>query len=122
MDVVIPRRTRRTHSEAFKQSVISACSAPGVSVAGVALANGLNANQVRRWMRERGVEPPSRRRSKVVTLSGVAADFVPVAFAPAPEPEPVIRLEVERGAARVKLEWPVEAAAACGVWLREWLA
>jgi transposase-like protein len=35
MDVVIPRRTRRAHSEAFKQSVISACSDPGVTVAGV---------------------------------------------------------------------------------------
>lgn len=38
MDVAIARRTRRTLSEAFKQSVISACSEPGVSVAGVALA------------------------------------------------------------------------------------
>ncbi len=122
MEVVIPRRTRRTHSEAFKRSVISACSEPGVSVAGVALANGLNANQVRRWMRERGVEPPSRRRCEAVTVSVAAAGFVPVALAPAAEPVPVIRLEVERGAARVKLEWPVEAAAACGVWLREWLA
>jgi transposase len=121
MDVVIPRRTRRTHSEAFKQSVVSACLKPGVSVAGVALANGLNANQVRRWMRDRGVEPPSRRRSGVVTVSDAAAGFVPVELEPAAEPVPVIRLEVERGAARVKLEWPVEAAAACGVWLREWL-
>lgn len=121
MDVVIPRRTRRTHSEAFKRSEVSACLKPGVSVAGVALANGLNANQVRRWMRDRGVEPPSRRRSGVVTVSDAAAGFVPVALEPAAEPVPVIRLEVERGAARVKLEWPVEAAAACGVWLREWL-
>jgi transposase len=24
----------------------------------VALANGINANQLRRWMRERGIEPP----------------------------------------------------------------
>lgn len=122
MDVVIPRRVRRTYSEAFKRSVVSACLKRGVSVAGVALANGLNANQVRRWMRDRGVEPPSRRRSGVVTVSDVAAGFVPVALEPAAEPVPVIRLEVERGAARVKLEWPVEAAAACGVWLREWLA
>lgn len=44
MDVVIPRRSRRTPSEAFKQSGDSACSESGVSVAGVALANGLNAN------------------------------------------------------------------------------
>lgn len=104
MDVVIPRRTRRTHSEAFKRSVILACSEPGVSVAGVVLANGLNANQVRRWMCERGVEPPSRRRSEAVTVSGATAGFVPVALAAAPAPVPVIRLEVQRGAARVKLE------------------
>lgn len=121
MDVVIPRRTRRTHSEAFKQSVVSACSEPGVSVAGVALTNGLNANQLRRWMRERGVEPPSRRRSEAVAVSGAAAaSFVPVTLTPAVVP--VIRLEVQRGAARVKVEWPVEAAGACGAWLREWLA
>ncbi|MDX9717461.1 MAG: transposase [Thauera sp.] len=124
MDVVIPCRTRRTHSEAFKQSVNSACSETGVSVAGVALANGLNANQVRRWMRERGVEPPSRRRCEAVTVSVAAAGFVPVALTPAPEPVPmpVIRLDVQRGAARVKIEWPVEAAGACGAWLRDWLA
>lgn len=71
-------------------------------------------------MRERCVEPPSHRRSKAVTLSDATTDFVPVALAPAPEP--VIRLEVARGAARVKLKWPVKATAACCVWLREWLA
>lgn len=121
MDVIIPRRTRRTHSEAFKQSVVSTCSEPGMSVAGVALANGLNANQVRRWMRERGIEPPSRRRSEAVTVNDAAvAGFVPVALAPAVAP--VIRLDVQRGAARVKVEWPVEAAGACGAWLRDWLA
>lgn len=121
MDVVIPRRTRRRHSEGFKQSIISACSEPGVSVAGVALANGLNANQVRRWMRERGVEPPSRRLSEAVTLGdGASAGFVPVTLGSAPSP--AIRLEVQRGAGRVKLEWPVEAADACGAWLREWLS
>ena len=58
MTITQPRRTRRTHSEAFKQSLIEACGEPGASVAGVALANGINANQLRRWMRERGIEPP----------------------------------------------------------------
>ena len=38
--------------------MIEACNGPGTSVAGVALANGVNANQLRRWMRERGIEPP----------------------------------------------------------------
>ena len=82
MDVVIPRRTRRTHSEAFKRSVVSACREPGVSVAGIALANGLNANQVHRWMRERGIEPPSRRMSGGAALTALAdASFVPVQVA-----------------------------------------
>ncbi|WP_419341306.1 transposase [Achromobacter sp. PD1] len=122
MDVVIPRRSRRTHTEAFKQSVISACREPGVSVAGVALANGLNANQVHRWMRERGVEPPSQRKPVGVGLTPLAEPgFVPVQLAPAIE-APVIRLEAQRGNARVKLEWPLQAADACGAWLREWLA
>lgn len=120
MDIVIPRRGRRTHSEAFKQSVISACREPGVSVAGVALANGLNANQVHRWMRERGIEPPSRRTPDAVQIAQrIEAGFVPVQVAPTAEP--MIRLEAQRGIARVKLEWPIQAADACGAWLREWL-
>lgn len=122
MDVVIPRRVRRTHSEAFKQSVVSACCEPGVSVAGVALANGLNANQVRRWLRDRGIEPPSRRKPATAALPVLGGpDFVPVPLASAAD-EPVIRLDVQRGNAHVKLEWPLQAAQACGAWLREWLA
>lgn len=120
MDVVIPRRGRRTHSEAFKRSVIAACREPGVSVAGVALANGLNANQVHRWMRERCIAPPSRRTPHAAEIEErVESGFVPVQVAPAVEP--VIRLEVQRGSVRMKLEWPVQAADACGAWLREWL-
>lgn len=100
MDVVIPRRSRRTHSEAFKKSVISACREPGVSVAGVALANGLNANQVHGWMRERGNAPPSRRKPACAERTGLAEPgFVPAQVAPSVEP-PVIRLEAQRSKAR----------------------
>ena len=54
VNVIQPRRTRRTHSEEFKRSLIEVCGEPGASVAGVALASsGINANQLRRWMRER---------------------------------------------------------------------
>ncbi len=37
---------------------VEAWGEPGASAAGVALANGINANQLRRWMHDRGVEPP----------------------------------------------------------------
>ena len=120
MNLVTARRTRRTHSEAFKQSVVSACVQPGVSVAGVALANGINANLLRRWMRERGCESPSRRALKSVEASTTdSAEFIPVTLAStAPA---AIRLKLQRGATRIELEWPIEAADACGAWLRQWL-
>ncbi len=59
MEVGKPARRTRTHTEAYKQSVLAACREAGASVVGVALANGLNANQVRLWMRERGVTAPA---------------------------------------------------------------
>jgi len=55
----------RTHTEAFKRSLIEACNEPGASIAGVALANGINANQLHRWMRERGIEPPELPRIEI---------------------------------------------------------
>ncbi|AKU11297.1 transposase IS3/IS911 family protein [Azoarcus sp. CIB] len=70
MNLVISRRGRRTNSEAFKQSVISACREPGVSVAGIALASGVNANQVHRWMRERDIAPPRRHTPAAVEIAG----------------------------------------------------
>jgi transposase-like protein len=63
MEIQKPSRRRRHHPEEFKQAVIEACCEPGASVAGIAMANGVNANQVRRWMRERGIEAPKRRMS-----------------------------------------------------------
>ena len=65
MNITPSRRTRRTHSEEFKRSRINACGEPGASVAGVALSNGINANQVRRWMREGG------RRAAGIVLSSL---------------------------------------------------
>jgi len=47
------RRSRRRYTEEFKKQAIEACLQPGVSMASVALANGLNANLLRRWVIER---------------------------------------------------------------------
>ena len=119
MEVKKPSRQRRYHKEEFKQAVVEACCEPGVSVAGIALANGVNANQVRRWMRERGLTPPTRR--EILATSAMPA-FVPVAVPPvAAEPLPDIRLELRRGDATVAIRWPVDAAGECGAWLRAWL-
>jgi transposase len=55
---VIKRRRngRRVFSAAHKDAIVQQCLQPGVSVAGIALAHGINANLVRKWIgkRERG--------------------------------------------------------------------
>ncbi len=83
-----------------------------MSVAGVVLANGLNANQMHRWMRERGIAPPSWRKPACAERTGLVAQpgFVPVQDAPSVEP-PVIRLEAQRGKARSRaVAWGLRPA------------
>ena len=61
---------RRYFSKAHKEAVIAKCLAPGASLAGVALANGFNANLVRKWVRERRVgEIASKSSSKLVPVT-----------------------------------------------------
>ncbi|MDM0025914.1 transposase [Variovorax saccharolyticus] len=52
----VNRKQRRRHSAAFKAQVLAACSAPGASVAAVALSFGLNDNLVHQWRRGRGAD------------------------------------------------------------------
>lgn len=44
------RRVKRRHSPEFKARVVDACQVRGASVAEVALAHGVNANLVRKWI------------------------------------------------------------------------
>lgn len=123
MEIKKPSRRRRTHPEKFKQAVIAACCEAGASVAGIALANSVNANQVRRWMRERGIEPPSRSLPvrSISSERGAEPAFVPVPIPPVGSETPDIRIEVRRGNTAVKIEWPGRAASDCAAWLRDWL-
>lgn len=122
MDTLVAKpaeRRRRKHSEEFKRQVIEACLQPGVSVAAVALANGLNANYLRRWVRahreatEQGNAPEVVGDAEVATLLPVTV----VASTPPRE----IRLDVRRGGTTVQMAWPLEAAAGLGQCLRELL-
>ncbi|WP_341743360.1 transposase [Azonexus hydrophilus] len=121
MEIQKPSRRRRHHPEEFKLAVIEACCEPGASVAGIAMANGVNANQVRRWMRERGIEPPTRRVAMPVLEATPAPAFVQLPMAPAMPTLGDIRIEVRRGNTAIKVEWPVQASGDCAAWLRDWL-
>ncbi len=121
MEIHKPSRRRRHHPEAFKLAVIEACCEPGASVAGIAMANSVNANQVRRWMRERGIEPPTRRvATPVLDTAVMAPAFVQLPMVPAAGSGD-IRIEVRRGNTAIKVEWPILASGDCAAWLRDWL-
>ena len=51
------RRRRRLHSDEFEADAIAAAAQPGMSMAAVAMARGINANLLRRWVREAEVLP-----------------------------------------------------------------
>ena len=123
------RKTRRRHSADFKSQVVAACSAPGASTAGVALAFGVNANLVRQWRKGRGFGPTGDELARpawmgTTVTAPLAPSFVPLAL-PAAQPQAAppadIRLEVRPGALAVNVMWPVSAAADCAPWLRELL-
>lgn len=116
------RRRRRTHSPEFKAKVVAACRRPGVSMAAVALANGLNANLVRRWVvTEEGAQPgTSIETGEVSAAATIDHDtFIPIPLQPSPiTAAPSITVELRRGATVVKVDWPLSAATDCAGWLR----
>lgn len=115
-------RKKRVHSDEFKDDLVRACSAPGISVAGITLANGVNANLLRKWMGARGVMAPSLRRcAESAEPVARAPELLPVAITTTESGLPEIRIQARRGSAVVKIEWPVAAAADCAAWLRGWL-
>ena len=85
------RRRRRKHSAEFKAELIRACQQPGVSSAAIALANGLNANMLRRWVN--CAEQPEPAAASVRPLPP-PPEFVPLKL-PAPQPQTDIRIELQ---------------------------
>ncbi len=122
------RRRRRRYSEEFKAEVIRACQHPGVSIAAVALANGLNANLLRRWVAnaERDTQPVIEAAPLETPIIHAqqerAPAFLPVQFAASSrELMPEIQIELCRGGTTIKVNWPASAAAECASWMRELL-
>ena len=116
MDAMTDHRKlpRRRHGKEFKEKVLAECAQPGASVAGVALAHGINANVVHKWRRQ--------------AVGGVQAApmpaFVPLALAAptaTPAAAPDIRIELQHGATRMAVTWPAAAAGECAAWMRELL-
>ena len=114
------RRRRRTHSAHFKAEAVGACQQPGVSIAAVALARGLNASMLHRWVRK--AERSGRPIAIHATAPSIAIEsgegFVPVSL-PSNSTEGPIRIEVRRKGRSISIEWPASAAHECALLLRE---
>ena len=120
-------RWRRKHSDEFKAQVVAACSEPGVSIAAVSMADGVNANLARRWIFDasdgRDRESPAKDRAVAPTAPAKLAlptPFIPVSLPSSPGLLE-IRIELRRGAVAINVTWPIGAASECAAWLRELL-
>jgi transposase len=114
------RRRRRLHSSHFKAEAVGACQQAGVSIAAVALARGLNASMLHRWVKEadrRGRPIAIRSKAPSVAIEN-SESFVPVALPSSPT-ESVIRVELRRKGRSMILQWPASAARECALLLRE---
>ena len=103
----LPARQRRTHAIEFKTELVALCHQPGASVSAVALTHGVNANLLRRWMKQYpdGSTPVAPSPSKLVPVQ-VEASHITAAAAD-------IHLDIQRGTTRIHLRWPLAGAAAC---------
>jgi transposase len=105
---VKPVTKRRHYSKAFKARILAACEQSDASVAGVALANGLNANLVHKW--RRFAKDSSTRLS-------APADFIPVPITPSSisqSDDAHVVLEVDH----IKIQWPLAHIDRAIAWLR----
>ena len=114
-------RKRGRYSDEFKRQVMAACKQPGVSTAAVALANGLNANLLRRWISEsqaRLSKPAAAKQTKALAIT-TQTQFIPLELQANGVAPAHIQIELQRGATLVRVQWPVAGAAQCAAWVRE---
>jgi transposase len=115
MDLSHPIRGRRQHAREFKQGLVTLCQ-PGTSVSAVALEHGVNANLLRRWIKQ---------FSASSSLAAIAkpAKLVPVQVNALVEStvNDAIEISIQKGRARVSIRWPGSQASACGQWLTDLL-
>ena len=109
-----PSHSRRSYSRALKAQIIAECGNSKKSIAGVALAHGINANIVHKWIRlHRRGDLPLAPRSSFVT--------VPIKQPSAAMAPQVISVAITKSAMSVTVSWPASEAAQCAAWLRDWL-
>jgi len=81
--VRVTRNGRRYYGRAGKARLVEACLEPGISLARLALEHGLNANQLRKWVRKYQERQSANGQRSAGQLPDPSA-FVRVETSPAP--------------------------------------
>lgn len=103
---------RRTHTPEFKAMVLAACRQPGTSIASVALAHGVNANVVHKWLAGIGMKRCAQHLSAATPSPMSPMQFLPVGLSTSCLERSVsavtqdIRLDLDLGAMQIKLHCP----------------
>ena len=116
MTTALPTRHRRNHSIEFKTDLVTMCNEPGVSVSAVAQAHGVNANLLRRWMKQYPL-------AAHIPVAPAPAKLVPVQIETdnTSPSNGEIHFDIQRGATRIHVRWPMAGAEACAQLLGAWL-
>lgn len=92
-------RGRHTYVPAFKRWIVEQARRPGMSVAGLALSNQVNANQLRRWVQLHGKASAGPTPAATLLPVTIVAQTAPTA----PERQPVVAVEIEVADAIVRV-------------------
>ncbi len=137
-----PHRARRSYTDQFKAQMVAECLRGNVSVASLALEQGMNANVLRRWIVEherysKHVLQDEDVESGRPTVDMAPANWIPFTplqvaddcktaaarpVVPALDPESVsntIELELANQGLTMKVRWPASEHKALVQWTRE---
>jgi transposase len=117
------RRIRRQHTPEFKQKLVALCQ-PGASVSAAALAHGINANLLRRWIKQFSEVQSSHATAIATTTTTMTpAKLVPIQVESpiAAQANDAIEINIQRRSTQINIRWPGNQAHAFGQWLGEWL-
>lgn len=112
-------RKRGRYSDEFKRKIMAACKQPGVSTAAVALANGLNANLLRRWISDSRLPSKRTTAKRKKTLALTAPQFIPLQLQASSVVPTTIQIELQRATTTIRVQWPTACAVECAAWMRE---
>jgi len=107
----VRRGPYRKHSREAKRAIVEQCLIPGASVAGVALAHGVNAKLVRKWIHKYRAGEYGAPEVGLTLLPVKVRDVAPPTATTRATPSLKGHIDIELPGARVRVHGQVDAEA-----------